>query len=79
MKGYLDFRYGIYSETIPLLILSAFLSYSLRKERLSGLYFNILRKNHEIYTVLCIINYFIVKKDKEACRQDFPKRRFYAC
>lgn len=34
MKGYLDFRYGIYSETIPLLILSAFLSYSLRMERL---------------------------------------------
>lgn len=39
MKRYLDFRYGIYSETIPLLILSAFLSYSLRMERLSGLFF----------------------------------------
>lgn len=43
------------------------------------LFFYILWKIHENYTFLCIINYFIVKKDKRARRQDCPKRRFYAC
>lgn len=59
----------IYSEILPLLILSALLCYSLRMKKFS-VFIYILRKVREIYTVQCKFSYFIFKKDKGGYRQD---------